>query len=131
MSNEEEESQQLCSICLEEMDNNEEITTTNCNHNFHTTCFQRHKTICDHALKDCKCPNCRRVLSCQLINFRPLSGSDDGENEHLEGNDNEDDNEDSMPPLISEEEWREWAARQIPLISLDYHDVIIHLPNTP
>lgn len=123
----EEKTQQICSLCFDEiMDNGEEIKTTTCGHKFHKTCFQEYQTNCDNKWEDCKCPNCRRVLSRLLINFGTLSEADDGENRQSEESD-----EDSMPSLMTYEEWREWyiLAMRIPLIALEYHEVTLNLPN--
>jgi hypothetical protein len=48
------ESSDCCSICLENM-TEDEITTTECSHKFHTTCLQRWNKN--------SCPICRRTLN--------------------------------------------------------------------
>jgi hypothetical protein len=45
-----------CVICLGELDDEEDITTTECNHTFHTACVE------EWLSKDGRCPTCRRQL---------------------------------------------------------------------
>lgn len=43
-----------CAICMDRVKDGESLTTTKCNHDFHTACISR------HFANSCRCPICRR-----------------------------------------------------------------------
>lgn len=54
-----------CAICLEECDQPETITTTTCNHTFHTSCLNSYRNNYFEAypyLTNLPCPLCRRNI---------------------------------------------------------------------
>jgi hypothetical protein len=46
---------EICSICLDEINENKNKLVTECNHTFHTNCYDKYYTTTSVT----KCPNCR------------------------------------------------------------------------
>jgi len=49
-----------CSICLDKLDKDKDISITSCNHTFHTSCLL--KWICNNGSGEGGCPLCRTKL---------------------------------------------------------------------
>ena len=62
----EEENENKCPICFEELNNPDEPDITlSCNHKFHRNCMIN---TCRHARGECMCPLCRTVLTQEELN---------------------------------------------------------------
>ena len=48
---------EICSICLDEINENKNKLVTECNHTFHTNCYLSNMKKCPNN----KCPNCRNA----------------------------------------------------------------------
>ena len=67
------EQEEICSICLDLLNNRDEIITTDCSHTFHTNCL---RSWCEYKTN---CPNCRKDISptCQILRLERGSENDE------------------------------------------------------
>lgn len=58
-----ENEEKICSICLENMDNDKNLVITECKHKYHFSCLLSHITTSVNTKKNLTCPICRGNLN--------------------------------------------------------------------